>query len=230
MVYFEQTGKHRKPEETTKQKHEETPEAKPEESPKTTENKEKTPVQKTSENKQNLKPEPSVKPQTLPQTTNKQTVPQPVTQAEKKQPSPVVPQKEVNASQNAKENTKEKVTKEEKTPVVELNLPKKFTPKEETSVPDSKPETPSIPAIQQVPVETQVVITEPEKIVEKQKAPEVPLLIEMQDDYTSRPSIGGTIVKKGAKNQDNTTSSTTSIPLIRPLTTQISSEGTVKRK
>ena len=112
----------------------------------------------------------------------------------------------------------------------ETNLPKKFIEKEEPVVqalPAPKPQVVVVPVVEEIKTEIIPETKAEEKVVEEVK---VPLLIEVKDDYASRPNISGTIQRKGDKTSGKSTNTSTTIPLLRPLTGEVSIEGTVKRK
>ena len=193
VVYFEQTGKHRTPEEKQKQAEQaataESVSQKPSDEPKAQNTQKTSTVNEVKTETIEVKTEPKVETKQTPQIV------------------------------------------ETKTEDVDPNLPQKFTPKEEISepVPEQKIIEITVPVTEEVKT---LIVEKPEVVVEEKKEViKVPLLIEVQDDYASRPNISGTIVKKGAKTEtQKTNTDNTSTPLLRPLKGEVAIEGTVKRK
>lgn len=184
VVYFEQTGKHRKQEEEKQQ-----------------------PVE------QSVAPEETV---------------QPILQESKTEEAP-------KQTPTVEQKTETTVQTNEKTPEnIDVNLPKKFIIKEETI----KEEIQTQPVVQETEIKPVVIeetktqiVEEPAVVVEEEKEViKVPLLVEIEDDYASRPTISGSITRRGAKTQDKEKTQNTSTPLLRPLKGQVAIEGTVNRK
>ena len=190
VVYFEQTGKHRRAEEKAEVKQEEKKADKPIEQ-KAPQAQQET---KLPEPIQVQKETPEVQPQTKESEQKTQITP--------KLSEPVLPKKFVETQED--ENLKVEV------------LP---TPKTEVIV------TPVV--IEEV---KQEIIPEPEVEEQTPVVVKVPLLIEVKDDYASRPNISGNIQRRGDKATNQTTATPVSVPLLRPLTGTVQIEGTVKRK
>ena len=188
VVYFEQTGKHRKTEEEKKE------EKKEESQPETTE---QTPL---------IQKQPEI------------TLPTPA----QEQPTVLQTQPQTNKVEQTVQTTTEPS---------EPNLPKKFVKKEEEqpvqALPAPEPQVVVVPVVQEVKTE---IIPETKASAEVIEEVKVPLLIEVKDDYASRPNISGTIQRKGDKTSNKNTTSAAKVPLLRPLTGEVTIEGTIKRK
>ena len=66
-------------------------------------------------------------------------------------------------------------------------------------------------------------------VVEKIETPKIPLLVETEDDYMSKPAVSGTIVKKGAKSEENNFKQPAK-SLLKPIDGEVVISGSVKRK
>ncbi len=98
------------------------------------------------------------------------------------------------------------------------NLPQEFTQIEENEQ-----------IIPETIIETVNIIPEPELVVEIEPEPEQPLLIEINDDYSSKAKLSGTITRKGAKKTEINEQNQDSVPLLRPIIGEVSVEGNVTR-
>lgn len=209
VVYFEQTGKQRRPKPQEKvqapeeaQIQETKPELKKEPKPEI-----KT---ETTENKPVLAVMPS-------QTTSNQ-----IKEQNKTKPS-------INTSKSEPEALVPKQPTQNEPVDVDLNLPKKFTQQETSTEQKEEPTTIETETliidepVKEVIVAPEITVEEPEKI-------EIPLLIEIENDYASKPAISGSIIKKGRQTEKAKEPTKNSTPLLRPLTGDIAIEGTIKRK
>lgn len=99
------------------------------------------------------------------------------------------------------------------------NLPQEFTQSEE--------ETPEIITVVTLPEPE--IITEPELVIEPEPETAQPLLIEIDDDYSSKAKLSGTITRKGVKKAEINEQNQDSVPLLRPIVGEVLIEGNVTR-
>ena len=66
-------------------------------------------------------------------------------------------------------------------------------------------------------------------VIEKVETPKIPLLIETEDDYMSKPAVSGTIVKKGTKSEESNFKQPAK-SLLKPIDGEVVIGGSVKRK
>ena len=180
VVYFEQTGTHRKPKDKTDNKPADDK------------------VQQTEQTTSDVSTSDNVQiSESLPNETN----------------------------ENSEEKLPKKFIKQQEEPVVEKTegMPQTTPVVEEIKVEQITPIEIQTPDLQITPIETKAPVIE-------QVEPLKPLLIQVQDDYSSKPAMSGTIMRKSGKTQFNTTTSNNPKTLLIPSDGQVAVGGKITRK
>ena len=180
VVYFEQTGTHRKPKDKTDNKPADDK------------------VQQTEQTTSDVSTSDNVQiSESLPNETN----------------------------ENSEEKLPKKFIKQQEEPVVEKTegMPQTTPVVEEIKVEQITPIEIQTPDLQITPIETKAPVIE-------QVEPLKPLLIQVQDDYSSKPAMSSTIMRKSGKTQFNTTTSNNPKTLLIPSDGQVAVGGKITRK